>query len=201
MGSSPLARGARRGHGRPRPGFGIIPARAGCTPNGTTRHYLHKDHPRSRGVHGVDLLDLYRGTGSSPLARGARQAVPVEDGKAGSSPLARGAPPTEFVGAVEVRIIPARAGCTLHRWGLRLRRPDHPRSRGVHPVSGTVRPSEPGSSPLARGARNPFPVRSLSRRIIPARAGCTPEAVIETVAPWGSSPLARGALRRSGSGR
>ena len=51
-GSSPLARGLResgleRGHS-----VGIIPARAGFTPDTVNRTVSGLDHPRSRGVYG-----------------------------------------------------------------------------------------------------------------------------------------------------
>ena len=50
-GSSPLARGARRGSGRD-PGRGrIIPARAGSTQMALAGRATTPDHPRSRGEH------------------------------------------------------------------------------------------------------------------------------------------------------
>ena len=92
-GSSPLARGLRRGRS-PRPRWpGIIPARAGFTPDSYSLLSWAEDHPRSRGVYMVTFARVRPGSGSSPLARGLR--------------LRRRGP----VGAV--RIIPARAGFTL----------------------------------------------------------------------------------------
>ena len=50
-GSSPLARGLRKGAGRLMPLRGIIPARAGFTGHARAARALHRDHPRSRGVY------------------------------------------------------------------------------------------------------------------------------------------------------
>ena len=83
------------------------------------------------------------------------------------------------IGAVcdllDPRIIPARAGFT--RWSLW--RPhscaDHPRSRGVYKVYGGGVAEKGGSSPLARGLREPETLEPARQRIIPARAGFTSE--------------------------
>ena len=95
--------------------------------------FLAGDHPRSRGV--------YRKTGDwDPLP-------------SGSSPLARGLLDGDISGAINTRIIPARAGFT--------------------PTACIPELTVLGSSPLARGLH---PVRSAGRRrlgIIPARAGFT----------------------------
>ena len=70
------------------------------------------DHPRSRGVYTEDYGVATDPIGSSPLARGLRLNIRIH--------------------AVEVGIIPARAGFT--HWGGRhgRLRTDHPRSRGVY---------------------------------------------------------------------
>ena len=171
-GSSPLARGLRREHRRPsketriipaRAGFTtrrrprsprrggssplargllqpvlsavwtgrIIPARAGFTAAGPLRSMDREDHPRSRGVYSSD-----REAGTLPR---------------GSSPLARGLLIATLGEAIDVRIIPARAGFTGRRG--RRRRPcrDHPRSRGVYSADAHHRHYQSGSSPLARG--------------------------------------------------
>ena len=91
---------------------------------------------------------------------------------------------------------------------------DHPRSRGVY-ISVVTDPNAlTGSSPLARGLRNPDTKRDEPTRIIPARAGFTyahaPEVAavadhprsrgvyklseVATGMTGGSSPLARGLL-------
>ena len=152
-GSSPLARGLP---GRPGAGAsadGIIPARAGFTSWDPAYDNFKKDHPRSRGVYGVQVFD--------------------SETRAGSSPLARGLPPTNFPSVVGGGIIPARAGFTVHRHPRHRDGRDHPRSRGVYRKGGVGYELVRGSSPLARG----LPVRpggeALADRIIPARAGFT----------------------------
>ena len=71
---------------------------------------------------------------------------------------------------------------------------DHPRSRGVYRAELIRIVREAGSSPLARGLRASGPRSRRGRRIIPARAGFTEEALIYDCAAEGSSPLARGLL-------
>ena len=114
-----------------------------------------------------------------------------------------------------MRIIPARAGFTIiiiiyHEYK------DHPRSRGVYVLTEPDGPVACGSSPLARGLPTHRVEGPLLRGIIPARAGFTPgscrrgvrpadyprsrggypPAAAQAAAAWGSSPLARGLLRR-----
>ena len=153
-GSSPLARGLRRRHVFGQVVRRIIPARAGFTLSPMSRIICGKDHPRSRGVYRDGWSTRGRRRGSSPLARGLRVRS------------------TSTTGAS--RIIPARAGFTVHGRGRRPRRRDHPRSRGVYPSHSPEDMGPTGSSPLARGlltrARPVLP----GRRIIPARAGFTP---------------------------
>ena len=69
-GSSPLARGLRRGTARPRRGWRIIPARAGFTRSAPESSPRLRDHPRSRGVYTVTARPESNFLGSSPLARG-----------------------------------------------------------------------------------------------------------------------------------
>ena len=132
--------------------------------------------------------------GSSPLARGLREAFP------------------EFF--VWERIIPARAGFTSVSVCDARAPADHPRSRGVYVTrSRRCRPAS-GSSPLARGLQGEAAESSKKGRIIPARAGFTvvgegsvydvkdhprTRGVYVTLSvtsvDWrGSSPLARGLL-------
>ena len=152
-GSSPLARGlhlvvhALRQHVR------IIPARAGFTPRRRGRLPGRQDHPRSRGVYRASVGRECPKRGSSPLARGLHR--PCCD-----------RPPAW-------RIIPARAGFTLH---IRLEpgdHRDHPRSRGVYRPLSRGCACTWGSSPLARGLRAETPPTTEGKWIIPARAGFT----------------------------
>mgnify|MGYP000020939834 CR=1 FL=1 len=91
-GSSPLARGLRRGRGRPSGRARIIPARAGFTTFRMTIPPGKEDHPRSRGVYRAGPKTASGSPGSSPLARGLRHAITLDTPAAG--------------------IIPARAGFT-----------------------------------------------------------------------------------------
>ena len=112
LGSSPLARGLRSSIPWTSTRTGIIPARAGFTPNRHSRSSGRPDHPRSRGVYLWMLIEMRHIPGSSPLARGLRR------GPAAS--------------LVEPRIIPARAGFTRRISPDGRSGGDHPRSRGVY---------------------------------------------------------------------
>ena len=70
------------------------------------------DHPRSRGVYTPAEQSISPEPGSSPLARGLREAAGDEEWEAG--------------------IIPARAGFTHEPDGGPVELKDHPRSRGVY---------------------------------------------------------------------
>ncbi len=72
VGSSPLARGARRGRRPPHGRRGLIPARAGSTVSSSATPVNARAHPRSRGEHRGLVLGVGPQRGSSPLARGAR---------------------------------------------------------------------------------------------------------------------------------
>ena len=111
-GSSPLARGLRRGRHDYRQRRRIIPARAGFTRSPPPGAVSRGDHPRSRGVYFLPSGLVGRERGSSPLARGLRRDVSLENERD--------------------RIIPARAGFTLTAHKLTLAISDHPRSRGVY---------------------------------------------------------------------
>ena len=178
----------------PGSGFWIIPARAGFTEQHSELHARAADHPRSRGVYDIETLPHPGLEGSSPLARGLRNA--------------------ETFKSVGMGIIPARAGFTVRSWRYSSPRSDHPRSRGVYSFLVASVTSRSGSSPLARGLRRWMCPVGRSSRIIPARAGFTiwgsPWAVTPPDHPRsrgvyaerdevparrpGSSPLARGLL-------
>ena len=152
-GSSPLARGLRRGNHPRLPVVGIIPARAGFTLNAIRNNASVEDHPRSRGVYMIASDSGVRVRGSSPLARGLL--------------------PWIIPGISGTRIIPARAGFTNQRQDAGRATQDHPRSRGVYGSSFRIPFWKWGSSPLARGLRLPYARAEVRRRIIPARAGFT----------------------------
>ena len=193
-GSSPLARGlprTTRTHNRP---HRIIPARAGFTRDDGPRRGDWPDHPRSRGVYPASHWGKHFRSGSSPLARGLPAPSPTSRWRAtdhprsrgvyslhlvpgrddgGSSPLARGLHRGGHGRQPLARIIPARAGFTLHWWVTPCSPADHPRSRGVYPKHGWVQAMQAGSSPLARGLRQGALDPRSHPRIIPARAGFT----------------------------
>ena len=191
-GSSPLARGTPA---RGWPGAFVtrfIPARAGNTCNLPPAVLLMAVHPRSRGEHDLAVRRRRVNAGSSPLARGTRDADPAR--------------------LDADRFIPARAGNTIIVTLRSTVAPVHPRSRGEHPVLPIWAASASGSSPLARGTLTGSPTRKLVLRFIPARAGNTTSTFASsrtlsvhprsrgehifpsevTSAEYGSSPLARG---------
>ena len=152
-GSSPLARGLRPSGPRRMSPPRIIPARAGFTTQRPRDPRSHPDHPRSRGVYLRQLIAARELPGSSPLARG------LLDG--------------DISGAINTRIIPARAGFT-NVCSLQVARcSDHPRSRGVYLRTQFRHGRMRGSSPLARGLRRSVASIVREARIIPARAGFT----------------------------
>ena len=162
-GSSPLARGLQVRCGHAPQCTGIIPARAGFTPSTSPPPGPRRDHPRSRGVY-------------SPC-------VTWGEWMQGSSPLARGLHATGARWEKDSRIIPARAGFTRHGPDAACGVGDHPRSRGVYPMSHVCAWLTVGSSPLARGLPGVLAVSPGRARIIPARAGFT---------PWGQRTRLRG---------
>ena len=171
-GSSPLARGLPAAVTGKTVIHRIIPARAGFTPPASLGLVVRGDHPRSRGVYTHPLECDRWCVGSSPLARGLRDAVPAP--------------------AAANRIIPARAGFTTCRRPGSRSRPDHPRSRGVYVSAFPPATAFRGSSPLARGLRDRPVMTGHEGGIIPARAGFTRRSSQSARPPRGSAPLARG---------
>ena len=170
-GSSPLARGTRRGLYRwPRFG-GLIPARAGNTLGSSSSPQPNRAHPRSRGEHRSEASALGRMPGSSPLARG--------------TPIAHES------GLPSLGLIPARAGNTAWLSSLAGETGAHPRSRGEHGLSGRRRLGLRGSSPLARGTQYSACQYSPCDGLIPARAGNTWRSV-SLGCPGGAHPRSRG---------
>ena len=153
-GSSPLARGLPVRGRLSRSRLRIIPARAGFTWWDPEKSAEVGDHPRSRGVYIVCGQRSLRRGGSSPLARGLRSVLNVQEQR--------------------FRIIPARAGFTITPASGSFPQPDHPRSRGVYSAGAASGLAAGGSSPLARGLLNAAYQEAAANRIIPARAGFTP---------------------------
>ena len=132
-GSSPLARGLLDSFAYADTDSRIIPARAGFTISRRVTVHQESDHPRSRGVYEEDLFAWRFELGSSPLARGLREH--------------------RIHAALELGIIPARAGFTRRTSFSWSSATDHPRSRGVYEPIAIETLGFCGSSPLARGLR------------------------------------------------
>ena len=94
-------------------------------------------------------------------------------------------------GRANARLIPARAGNINTARPARRRWPAHPRSRGEHHGGAICRSSSRGSSPLARGTFGCVLLWSVSRRLIPARAGNMGESMVST-SPIAAHPRSRG---------
>ena len=134
----------------------------------------------------------------------------------GSSPHARGAPELRRWRQRRHGIIPACAGSTTCVLGDALAERDHPRMRGEHSMFPRETPRTRGSSPHARGAPTSREDAVARQGIIPACAGSTSGrrghlpptrdhprmrgehscTTSRDVPILGSSPHARGALRR-----
>ena len=84
-------------------------------------------------------------------------------------------------------MVPPLSSHLTYRW--------YPRSRGVYAAVLRALSWAVGSSPLARGLRGGRQLLRPPRRIIPARAGFTPDGRTSTARRDGSSPLARGLPR------
>ena len=175
-GSSPLARGLRHRDTRTVEPTGIIPARAGFTGDHLHARQSGPDHPRSRGVYAAPHRSSPTSLGSSPLARGLRETL--------AEALTR------------ARIIPARAGFTGRRRARRLRRRDHPRSRGVY--SWRPPPAVPGwwIIPARAGFTQRSQVPQADASDHPRSRGVYGWVTMVPIAALGSSPLARGLRRR-----
>ena len=155
---------------------------------------MGEDHPRSRGVYIVPVIQVIGAVGSSPLARGLRMMKPRRSGRGRIIPARAGFTTIAAWGddaradhprsrgvygagtptlIVAVGIIPARAGFTVAEDRREDLGGDHPRSRGVYFHADEGGGDYVGSSPLARGLRGTSIAVSWSPRIIPARAGFT----------------------------
>ena len=152
-GSSPLTRGKlhARDQGPCHPG--LIPAHAGKTRAARVAGRRSWAHPRSRGENAANI-----------------DCVKAEDG---SSPLTRGKRAGRAAGSTASGLIPAHAGKT--RWTVRRGgcRRAHPRSRGENTRLRRTPLGRSGSSPLTRGKRRSWSLRSPAQGLIPAHAGKT----------------------------
>ena len=152
----------------------LIPARTGNTSTVIRCMTWGAAHPRSRGEHQRALAQGLRPRGSSPLARGTRDILQLDQ--------------------LRARLIPARAGNTKLLEKRIKRASAHPRSRGEHMREDGQSFLTAGSSPPVRGAPEDggYPRGHLG--LIPARAGSTYRGGVSPPALSGSSPPVRGAL-------
>ena len=152
-GSSPRVRGKPRFGRAESVVLRIIPARAGQTRCLYFCFFCCSDHPRACGA-------------NLELATSA-------DVNAGSSPRVRGKLKQKQKTIICARIIPARAGQTVHWSAIASKSSDHPRACGANKyVPLDMKPAD-GSSPRVRGKPPALVDKSGGLRIIPARAGQT----------------------------
>ena len=134
-------------------GWRIIPAYAGNTPKRRSVAPRSRDHPRVCGEHRPAISKLTRALGSSPRMRGTRYRMVFATPVCG--------------------IIPAYAGNTRSRRGVRARKRDHPRVCGEHTCLRVRVLRIVGSSPRMRGTLDRHQRVGQVQGIIPAYAGNT----------------------------
>ena len=161
IGSSPRVRGKLQIVSEERHISRIIPARAGQTSSAMSLSSRATDHPRACGANTPRTLSASHSNGSSPRVRGKL--------------LGR------VAGAVQYRIIPARAGQTEVRYDADRASSDHPRACGANLVGDELVQSGHGSSPRVRGKLVAGLDLFCAARIIPARAGQTKSKPLNAV--------------------
>ena len=117
-------------------------------------HLCTAVHPRERGEHAAGVVGNRGDLGSSPRARGPRDAEADDEPRR--------------------RFIPASAGNTVRSPARTLASAVHPRERGEHPHHGKRGAAVGGSSPRARGTHTAPGQLHDGWRFIPASAGNTP---------------------------
>ncbi len=152
-GLSPLARGTLHGFGFLFDGRRFIPAGAGNTYKTRTHPPRGAVYPRWRGEHTPAALDLKKGRGLSPLARGTLHGYASSQRRS--------------------RFIPAGAGNTPRLFKRGRRGSVYPRWRGEHHKETILRFVQVGLSPLARGTLLQCQQSFPDCRFIPAGAGNT----------------------------
>ena len=155
-GSSPRGRGKQGEESADGLHEGLIPARAGKTCLYTSFKLVSEAHPRAGGENRSPLSCHVARSGSSPRGRGKHVLRSQR----------RRAP----------RLIPARAGKTVHPIRRCGRNRAHPRAGGENFASASTVLKKPGSSPRGRGKRRRLVVAGDHVGLIPARAGKTSSA-------------------------
>ena len=152
-GSSPRVRGKQRRRKSTRSRMGLIPARAGKTPQGHPRPSWRWAHPRACGENASLVVAESQNPGSSPRVRGKHWL----DAR---------------VNAIQ-RLIPARAGKTPVGLAQSPGTQAHPRACGENFSLYDLQNLLPGSSPRVRGKLNMYDNPTSFTGLIPARAGKT----------------------------
>ena len=166
---------------RARPRAGLIPARAGKTPHAERGQDTVPAHPRACGENIVCTLGYAVDLGSSPRVRG--KLTP------------------NSLGSFHTGLIPARAGKTGESLISMIFSTAHPRACGENVDLFCCAVESTGSSPRVRGKRTRSRMVTLSRRLIPARAGKTGNGRWSAPMIW-AHPRACGENRsRGGRGR
>ena len=152
-GSSPRVRGKRTSTVSPSLTTGLIPARAGKTRSVCAAARRERAHPRACGENVASASEW--------------------GGTTGSSPRVRGKPHRAVLHRHDARLIPARAGKTVHEVGRDPGPRAHPRACGENDggIVGSVLGW--GSSPRVRGKREVDEPGRPGGGLIPARAGKT----------------------------
>ena len=152
-GSSPRVRGKRTSTVSPSLTTGLIPARAGTTRSVCAAARRERAHPRACGENVASASEW--------------------GGTTGSSPRVRGKPHRAVLHRHDARLIPARAGKTVHEVGRDPGPRAHPRACGENDggIVGSVLGW--GSSPRVRGKREVDEPGRPGGGLIPARAGKT----------------------------
>ena len=150
-GSSPRVRGKPRFGRAESVVLRIIPARAGQTRFLKPDTVMMSDHPRACGANSLFVF-LFFCCSDHPRACGANLELATSaDVNAGSSPRVRGKLKQKQKTIICARIIPARAGQTVHWSAIASKSSDHPRACGANKyVPLDMKPAD-GSSPRVRG--------------------------------------------------
>ena len=179
-GSSPRGRRKRERSRRGGAGWRLIPARAGKTRPGRIPDLVVRAHPRAGG--------------ENQLTAEARKA------SGGSSPRGRGKHGNAAVMTVRLGLIPTWAGKTRASSRRRTGTRAHPRMGGENSAFDQPIEVAAGSSPHGRGKRRRVRARTLTARLIPARAGKTNGPAAPTREHW-AHPRAGGENDRLGDTR
>ena len=157
-GSSPRVRGKRWEEDRWTDPVGLIPACAGKMSGKAPSRNHGSAHPRACGENAKMMAPDKWCAGSSPRVRGKLDQTQCRDLLGG--------------------LIPARAGKTFTRQSSRWQEWAHPRACGENRYAQTASANRAGSSPRVRGKRAAGGTHFARTRLIPARAGKTPSALM-----------------------